>query len=191
MINRFLLALVMAFAPVLGVQATCPQYFYPTYSAPYVAPTPIIKQSNAYYIFTPGLAIGLYGGEGGHGPAPQAAKSSCETEIKSLRAELDAIRSRLTVQQAPQSPQPAAAPRNASTIVQHCAECHDASLAKNKGNSIELTAFGQALKLSPALSGKVIASSNPVKGSMPKDHPRLTGEQFNEIIKELIAQQSQ
>ncbi len=198
--RKFCLVLAMLASPLMSAQASCPTYFYPqAFSTPYVAPPAVIKQSNAYYIFTPGLAIGLYGGEGGYGPAPaaapkQAGPSPCEVELKSIRAELDAIKSRLAP--APQSlpPQaPAQAPvkPNGSAIVRHCAGCHDQSVAKEKGNALELTAFGQSLRLKAAIAGKVMELSNPVKGTMPKDHPRLTGDEFNEIVKELIVQQSQ
>ena len=186
---RLLLCLPIMLYPMM-VQATCPQYFYPqaTVYTPYVQP----KIHQTFYVFTPGLAVGLT--HSGYGPAPEAPKANpCSAEIKTLRDEIDRLKASLAPPIAPQAPPmaPVGERPSESAIVRHCAVCHDTGVAKTLGGGIELSAFGQVLKLSPALAGKVMNAANPVKGTMPKDHPRLTGEQFNAVVKELIAQQSQ
>lgn len=189
---RFALILALLLQPAFA-QATCPTYFYPkanVYAQPYVAPQQKFYQT--FYVFTPGLAIGL--NTTGYGPAP--TESPCSAEIKTLREEIARLKATMSPAVAPQSPKPPSmAPvgdrPSASAIVRHCSSCHDTTTAKTLGGGLELTAFGQTLKLKAATAGKVLESANPVKGTMPKDHPRLTGEQFNELVKELIVQQSQ
>lgn len=195
--TRYLLALTLFLSPALA-QATCPTYFYPqatVYAPTYVPPAQKFYQT--FYVFTPGLAVGLT--SSGYGPAPTepaAAPSPCSAEIKTLRAEIERLKASIAPPVAPQSPTaPPMAPvgerPSGSAIVRLCASCHDSAVAKTAGGGVELTAFGQELKYSASMVGKIMQATNPVKGTMPKGKPHLSGDEYNEIVKALIVQQSQ
>lgn len=195
---RFILALVLVFAPALA-QASCPTYFYPSTYVPPVTNITNVYNRFAVFDMTAPYAVGWYAGvyppvapaPGGTGAA---APSACEAKYAELSARFAALEAKLSAgpsaapQPAPQSQPaqpPAAAPRGSGAILGGiCAACHDAKVAESKGKGVVLTKGGITVaEFGPELIGRSMQAVT--RGTMPPGH-KLSADDFTTFVQELV-----
>lgn len=123
--------------------------------------------------------------------APAPVASPCDAKVSVLEAKIAAMEAKLsagasstpTEKPVPVQPEPVQAPPGKSAIVTYCGGCHDAKTAQSKGGKVALTLDGKPTRWSAETLGKVFLAVS--SGTMPKGK-KLSAEQFNELLQELV-----
>lgn len=178
-----LLILVFPAAANAGCYGYSYGYSYPSY---YYPPQVVVKEK--YFVeyvpafftgWAPGLAAAYVASQG---QPPQPSQLTCEQKYEALAKELKALKEELTApkvlpQQAPQ------VPAGKGVLLGACVACHDRTTAPAKGKGLVLSDGGKLLPLDPLMTGKVLKEVS--SGRMPKG-AKLTNDQFNELMSELV-----
>jgi len=216
---RFVLALfgLLALAGISEAGGCYSSYrSYRTYSHDYYEPTYVVKEYVALLAIPLGLNTVGYAAPpvavppvAPPVPAAAPAVAPCETELKAFRLELERLRSELAAvraggvppvgpvpQHAGQPPQPQAqahpaqaAPKG-SVLFESCAACHEAKVAKAKGQGFVMFEGG---KMAPLTAGQILKAGKKMRfGEMPPPNnkegvPPLTDERYAGCQAELDA----
>lgn len=119
----------------------------------------------------------------GYQPAAQVAQA----EVEALRKEVAELRALLnhspglSPKRGEEKPKPAAEHPGLAVLKGKCASCHDAGVAKAKGNGLVL--FEEEGQLSALSAEKLLAVTREVyQGRMPKGTGKLTDDEVGQIM---------
>lgn len=197
---KLILITVMIFGPTLHLNAGCyisRTFAYPTYYSPVVQEVQVKKVVAVEYlalpVVVPAYSVG-YSAPPVPLPTPTTApvQSSCETKLIEVNAKLAALEARIgaalgtgTAPPAspPMTPAPSVPAPRQSSMITHCAKCHDASVSATKGGKLTMMNASKMLRLNDE---QIMSAIRAIKvGDMPKDH-QLDDASYSAVLSDLI-----